>query len=163
MRLTIALAISTLALGTALAATPGFAQSSENGGTNGCIRFQLNCSNKPYSATEPTAQAAAQNRYNGQQRAQRTGSAANTERGQARSAALGARGAEYASGGGGPYYNYAEGNNFAGGSYYDQAPGPAFAEGPTDSAVAACAARFRSYDPATGTYLGFDGMRHSCP
>jgi BA14K-like protein len=26
-----------------------------------------------------------------------------------------------------------------------------------------CAARFRSFDPATGTYLGFDGRRHSCP
>ena len=26
-----------------------------------------------------------------------------------------------------------------------------------------CAQRFRSYDPASGTYLGFDGLRHSCP
>jgi hypothetical protein len=26
-----------------------------------------------------------------------------------------------------------------------------------------CQQRFRSYDPATGTYLGFDGLRHSCP
>jgi hypothetical protein len=26
-----------------------------------------------------------------------------------------------------------------------------------------CARRFRSYDPATGTYLGYDGLRHSCP
>jgi BA14K-like protein len=25
-----------------------------------------------------------------------------------------------------------------------------------------CATRFRSYDPATGTYLGIDGRRHSC-
>jgi BA14K-like protein len=25
-----------------------------------------------------------------------------------------------------------------------------------------CAARFRSYDAATGTYLGFDGQRHPC-
>jgi BA14K-like protein len=25
-----------------------------------------------------------------------------------------------------------------------------------------CASRFRSYDPATGTYLGFDGLRHPC-
>jgi hypothetical protein len=23
-------------------------------------------------------------------------------------------------------------------------------------------ARFRSFDPASGTYLGFDGVRHSC-
>ncbi len=26
-----------------------------------------------------------------------------------------------------------------------------------------CAARFHSFDPATGTYLGRDGQRHSCP
>jgi hypothetical protein len=25
-----------------------------------------------------------------------------------------------------------------------------------------CAARFHSYDPASGTYLGFDGRRHRC-
>jgi BA14K-like protein len=28
---------------------------------------------------------------------------------------------------------------------------------------ASCAARFRSYDPASGTYLGYDGQRHPCP
>jgi hypothetical protein len=26
-----------------------------------------------------------------------------------------------------------------------------------------CAARFRSFDPVTGTYLGRDGQRHPCP
>lgn len=26
-----------------------------------------------------------------------------------------------------------------------------------------CAARYRSYDPATGTFLGYDGLRHRCP
>jgi hypothetical protein len=26
-----------------------------------------------------------------------------------------------------------------------------------------CAARFRSFDPASGTYLGRDGQRHPCP
>jgi hypothetical protein len=30
-------------------------------------------------------------------------------------------------------------------------------------AVAYCQQRFRSYDPRSGTYLGFDGVRHSCP
>jgi hypothetical protein len=29
--------------------------------------------------------------------------------------------------------------------------------------AAYCAQRFRSYDPSTGTYLGFDGQRHPCP
>jgi hypothetical protein len=31
------------------------------------------------------------------------------------------------------------------------------------SAVAYCMQRFRSYDPASGTYLGYDGRRHPCP
>jgi hypothetical protein len=29
--------------------------------------------------------------------------------------------------------------------------------------VTYCVQRFRSYDVASGTYLGFDGLRHSCP
>jgi hypothetical protein len=32
-----------------------------------------------------------------------------------------------------------------------------------DSGVAYCMQRFRSYDPASGTYLGNDGYRHPCP
>ena len=38
-----------------------------------------------------------------------------------------------------------------------QAPGGQSAD------AAYCAARFHSYDPSSGTYLGFDGHRHSCP
>jgi hypothetical protein len=30
-------------------------------------------------------------------------------------------------------------------------------------AVAYCMQRFRSYDPRSGTYLGYDGYRHPCP
>jgi hypothetical protein len=26
-----------------------------------------------------------------------------------------------------------------------------------------CAQRYRSYDPASGTFMGFDGRRHPCP
>lgn len=26
-----------------------------------------------------------------------------------------------------------------------------------------CMRRFRSYDPGSGTYLGYDGLRHPCP
>jgi hypothetical protein len=26
-----------------------------------------------------------------------------------------------------------------------------------------CAQTYRSYDPASGTYLGYDGLRHPCP
>lgn len=32
-----------------------------------------------------------------------------------------------------------------------------------DDSDAYCANRFRSYDPASGTYLGYDGARHPCP
>jgi BA14K-like protein len=35
------------------------------------------------------------------------------------------------------------------------------ASGAQDAAY--CAQRFRSYDPASGTYLGYDGQRHPCP
>jgi hypothetical protein len=54
-----------------------------------------------------------------------------------------------------PYYS----DTFA----YDTEPtvGVAVAPGADDPAY--CAQRFRSYDPASGTYLGYDGMRHPCP
>lgn len=56
----------------------------------------------------------------------------------------------------GPIYNYAPG--------YNPAPGALMpVPGPEGSAVAWCAARFHSYNAATGTYLGIDGMRHPCP
>jgi hypothetical protein len=29
--------------------------------------------------------------------------------------------------------------------------------------AAYCAQRYRSYDPASGSFLGFDGLRHPCP
>jgi len=34
---------------------------------------------------------------------------------------------------------------------------------PSDPAIAYCMSRFRSYDPGSMTYLGFDGYRHPCP
>jgi hypothetical protein len=39
--------------------------------------------------------------------------------------------------------------------YYEPAP--------AGDAVGYCMSRFRSYDPASGTYLGYDGLRHPCP
>ena len=48
--------------------------------------------------------------------------------------------------------------------YYDQGPvvvAPVAPEG--DDAVAYCMQTYRSYDPRSGTYLGFDGYRHPCP
>ncbi len=34
---------------------------------------------------------------------------------------------------------------------------------PADDAIAYCQSRYRSYDPASGTFLGYDGLRHPCP
>jgi hypothetical protein len=50
--------------------------------------------------------------------------------------------------------------------YNDYAQTPDDVQAPAVTAggdVAYCEARFRSYDLASGTYLGFDGQRHSCP
>lgn len=43
--------------------------------------------------------------------------------------------------------------------YY--APGYAYAPGPGGNEEY-CMQRYRSYDPSSGTYLGFDGRRHPC-
>ena len=62
------------------------------------------------------------------------------------------------------YYDYAPG--YAYGPGYAYAPGPYVVSGPVvaqNDDASYCAARFRSYDPASGTYLGYDGMRHPCP
>jgi hypothetical protein len=32
-----------------------------------------------------------------------------------------------------------------------------------NDAVAYCESRYQSYDPGSGTYLGYDGLRHPCP
>lgn len=55
-----------------------------------------------------------------------------------------------------PYYAYRP-------AYY--AYTPTYYAYPTyaGSAVAYCMSRFRSYDPVSRTYLGFDGFRHPCP
>ncbi|SEE40662.1 BA14K-like protein [Rhizobiales bacterium GAS191] len=39
-------------------------------------------------------------------------------------------------------------------------PAPAYAGG---GSAAYCESQFRSYNPATGIYLGFDGLEHPCP
>jgi hypothetical protein len=55
-------------------------------------------------------------------------------------------------GGGGVVAPYAPAP-YAGGYGYDRGGG----------AYSACAARFRSFDPATGTYLSYSGVRLLCP
>jgi hypothetical protein len=56
---------------------------------------------------------------------------------------------------GSPYYDDSYG-------YYDDTTVSA---GPPvdDDAVSYCMQRYKSYDPASGTYLGYDGQRHPCP
>ena len=39
---------------------------------------------------------------------------------------------------------------------------PAYGPPPGD-AIGYCMRRFRSYDPGSMTYLGYDGLRHRCP
>jgi hypothetical protein len=65
-------------------------------------------------------------------------------------------------------YDYGPGYSDYGYSDYDYAPGPGYGGGGYGGgggggSVAYCAQRFRSYDPASGTYMGYDGIRHSCP
>src|SRR5262249_35688314 len=62
----------------------------------------------------------------------------------------------------GPAYSYGPGAAYAyaPGPSYSAAPGPSYSAGGDESY---CRQRFRSYDPASGTYLGYDGLRHSCP
>jgi hypothetical protein len=45
---------------------------------------------------------------------------------------------------------------------YDQAYVSMGDESSSDSS-GYCSQRFKSYDPASGTYLGYDGRRHPCP
>ena len=43
------------------------------------------------------------------------------------------------------------------------APRTYYRPGVTADEIAYCSRRFKSYDPASGTYLGYDGIRHPCP
>ena len=54
-----------------------------------------------------------------------------------------------------PYY-YDDG-------YYDEGVVAAQPAPAGDDSVAYCMQRYKSYDPDSGTYLGYDGQRHPCP
>jgi hypothetical protein len=43
--------------------------------------------------------------------------------------------------------------------YYDRYPAPRY----RSSAAAYCASRYRSWDPESGTFIGYDGLTHRCP
>jgi hypothetical protein len=71
------------------------------------------------------------------------------------------------------YYGNSPGYAYGNSGYYDYSPGYAYgpnygyAAAPTvvmnGDSVAYCQQRFRSYNPSTGMYLGFDGQFHPCP
>ncbi len=66
---------------------------------------------------------------------------------------------------GGPDY-YASGYypGYYDDGYSDDAAVVAVAPAPVgDDAVAYCMQTYQSYDPASGTYLGYDGLRYPCP
>ena len=72
----------------------------------------------------------------------------------------------------GGYYYYRDGcyAERPDGSYVGVSPaycgGPAYAPPPRavgGDAVAYCMQRYRSYDPRSGTYMGYDGIRRACP
>jgi hypothetical protein len=75
----------------------------------------------------------------------------------------------------GPYFAYGPGpaNGYGYGygyGYRAYGPGPYYGEGyaaapgyAPGGAVAYCVQRFRSYDVRSGTYVGYDGLRHPCP
>ncbi|MGC2779692.1 MAG: BA14K family protein, partial [Bradyrhizobium sp.] len=71
----------------------------------------------------------------------------------------GALGSSYA------YYNdpyYYGPDYYTDDSYYDDSA-PVAVVGTEGADPSYCAQRYRSYDPASGTYLGYDGIRHPCP
>lgn len=47
--------------------------------------------------------------------------------------------------------------------YYPPPPPPGYAQSPPGDAVAYCMQRYRSYDPASQTFMGYDGIRRPCP
>jgi hypothetical protein len=65
---------------------------------------------------------------------------------------------------GGPDYYYGP-DYYADNTYYDAGPDAGVVavvpEGGGDAGY--CAQRYKSWDPASGTYLGYDGQRHPCP
>jgi hypothetical protein len=65
-------------------------------------------------------------------------------------------------------YGYYGGSGYYAPGYYDDQ----YDDGPAVAAVPApvggdddayCMQTYRSYDPASGTYVGYDGLRHPCP
>ncbi|MCC8942880.1 BA14K family protein, partial [Bradyrhizobium sp. Arg68] len=63
----------------------------------------------------------------------------------------------------GAYYGYGPGYYDDSYGYYDDDSAPVAVETVPSGDASYCAQRYKSYDPASGTYLGYDGLRHPCP
>lgn len=62
------------------------------------------------------------------------------------------------------YDDYAYGYGYDDPYYYDDAAVVAAVPAPVgEDADGYCMQTYQSYDPASGTYLGYDGLRHPCP
>lgn len=159
MKSRIAIAVSALTLGTALAVVPSLAQTNTEPagttaqqGSNSCIHFGTACSNKPYAMANSEQGGTANTAQSGTRQSRTMRSAAGSETLSGDRERL-AQDRERATG---------DTYRLAPNRYNDYAPGMevgAAARGDTEW----CAMRFRSYDPATGTYMGFDGVPHACP
>lgn len=169
MKARTAIALSALTFGTALAAVPSFAQTrgqpsgtAAQGQTGGCINFQTGCSDKPYpmgqneSASPNSAQSGKRTGTQQRRPASAGGSinSARTSGNRARPSSEQVAGDQRV---GSETYGFGGPRR-----YYDYAPGMRVA-GADRGAIAWCQTRFQSFDPATGTYMGFDGIRHPCP
>jgi BA14K-like protein len=64
-----------------------------------------------------------------------------------------------------PWYGNGYGPGYAYGPGYEYEPSYSYEPGygAPGGDPAYCQQRFRSYDPRSGTYLGYDGYRHPCP
>ena len=63
-----------------------------------------------------------------------------------------------------PAYGYGYGDpGYAPAPGFVADPGYAYAPQPAGDTAAYCAQRYKSYDAASGTFLGYDGQRHPCP
>jgi hypothetical protein len=165
MKSRIAIALSALALGTAFAIMPSFAQTNDQSkgtaaaqpgsqsGSSGCVRFQTACSDQPY----PMPGSAANTSNGGTGNAPQQNAAAARERNSARGN-LAYRAAPNRAATTGEAYGFGEQNR-----YYNAEPGAQFGAEARAGDMQRCETRFRSFDPATGTYTGFDGARHACP
>ena len=62
------------------------------------------------------------------------------------------------------YYNgYDNGGGALAAGFLGLAAGMLLSGAINDRGGSYCADHFRTYNPATGTYMGYDGLRHSCP